>query len=61
MPAVLDDLPVGYQALDVEGVLVVVGPTGAFALCGPDPDPATAAHRVAAAAVRVPFASRAVR
>lgn len=53
MTPVLDDLPDGYEALDVEGVLVVVGPTGAFALCGADPDPTTAAHRVATAAARV--------
>jgi hypothetical protein len=53
MHAVVDDLPTGYQAVDVEGVVIVVGPTGAFALCGDDPDAATAARRVAAAAVRV--------
>lgn len=53
MSAVLEDLPVGYQALDVEGVLVVVGPTGAFALSDGEPDVCVAARRVAGAAVRV--------
>lgn len=53
MFAALDDLPTGYEALAVEGVMVVVGPTGAFALSGADPDATTAARRVAAAAVRV--------
>lgn len=53
MTPLLDVLPEGYEALDVEGVLVVVGPTGAFALCGDDPDAATAAHRVATTAHRV--------
>jgi hypothetical protein len=53
MSAVLEDLPLGYQALDVEGVLVVVGPTGAFALSDGEPDLAAAARRVAGAAARV--------
>ena len=57
---VIESLPEAYHAVTIDHGLLVVGPTGVFAVTDDEPDVDTAAHRIArtASELRAELASR---